>query len=108
MSKKVLTNLQSLIGEWTISKSIQMTLTARIDKERSTVKHEMQLKIDKIKEDFSAAKVELKQSKATIRDQNREIADLTAKYEDLKGNKGVPVVHTIAWYTHTPYLPIFG
>ena len=32
-----------------------------MEKERAKVKHEMQLKIDKLKEDFSAMKVDLKQ-----------------------------------------------
>ena len=57
MTNLVMGGLQKLIGEWTISKSIQMTLTDRMGKERAKVKHEMQLKIDKIKEDFNAMKV---------------------------------------------------
>ena len=41
-----------------------MTLTDRMEKERTKVKHEMQLKIDKLKEDFNAVKVDLKQVRA--------------------------------------------
>lgn len=43
-----------------------MTLTDRMEKERTKVKHEMQLKIDKLKEDFNAVKVELKQVRKSL------------------------------------------